>query len=809
MTPPTDPAASTDYSNLKFDKEFSLAVAPSRMSAKWANKKTTISEFSYKLSQTIRTHETFDEFLAMPKGTQDEIKDCGGYVAALLKGGRRDKGSVANRQLLTFDVDYGTPKTVERIKKVLGEVAFTLASTHKHSEKKPRFRLIVYPDRVMSCDEHEAVARKVAEGVDIEVFDEGSFQNNRLLFWSSTSSDGPFFYYHNDKPLLSVDKVLGRYGSDGDGWKDTWSWPRSSRETKSFDRLLKKQADPLLKKGLIGAFCRTVPLITALDDYLGDIYKKEKEGRYSYVDGTSTGGLLVYDDKFAYSHHASDPCSNQCLNAFDLIRLHKFGYLDDKVKPDTLTSKLPSYKEMVEWARGIEAVKAELIKSKIDIDVGDFDDFDNFEDVEKDNSNWKTKLQTRENGDTKPTYVNAVHIISHEPELAEIMRFNEFSQSLERVDTEKKVLDWGDADSLRVRQYVDRKYGTDFPAQKMADAINTVGYKNTYHPVRDYLNGLTWDGLERVETMFIDYLGADDNIYTREVAMCVCTAAVSRIFEPGFKFDFAVTLVGGQGIGKTTFIRELGLRKWYGELLSFENQKAMEQIAGKWIVEITELSATNKNELEQQKSFLSAQNTRVRMSYGRYPINFLRQQVFFGSTNREEFLKDSTGNRRWLPIKCEVKLLDYEKLKNEVDQIWAEAYEVFYAQGRTVYLSEVAQVIAFGEQEDRRESDPWEGVISTWLDTDAYIDRYDTMMGSMEGQTSPRDRVCIAEVWEDCLGMNRQQQTKQPDRMRIAAILDRQQEKWRRNKWKKSFGTRFGQQKSWENIEIAKQKVPF
>ena len=196
------------------------------------------------------------------------------------------------------------------------------------------------------------------------------------------------------------------------------------------------------------------------------------------------------------------------------------------------------------------------------------------------------------------------------------------------------------------------------------------------------------------------------------------------------------------------------------------------------------------------------------MSYGHHPKTFKRQQVFFGTTNLREFLKDSTGNRRWWPVKCNVKILDYEKLRAEIDQIWAEVYEVFWAQGHSVYLSDEAQGMAFDEQEARREADPWEGMVDAWLETETYKDRYSTMLGSMEGEMEPRSLVCIAEVWEDCLGNNRQHQSKQYDRTRIGAILDRQP-KWKRSQWNRSFGLRFGKQRCWEHIERSKEETPF
>ncbi len=800
-----DPAPET-AAPLRYDKEVNLATASSRMAKKWANKSMLVSELVQKLSITTRTQENVEEFKELPKNERDNLKDIGAFVGGMLKGGNRSKDSVANRSFITLDIDYGNTKTLEVIKQKV-QFAFTIYSTHSHAPKNPRYRLLIWPDRVMTADEYQPIARRMADKVGIEWFDDSSYESNRLFYWPSTPADGDYVFFHQDAPFLPVDKVLNAYGGD-DAWKDVGLWPRSSRETKSFDRMMSKQANPLEKKGIVGALCRNISMRDALKDHLSDVYKFEGGDRYTYVEGTSTKGLVVYGE-LCFSNHNSDIAGGQCLNSFDLLRLHKFGDLDKDQGPEITTSKLPSYKEMIEWARGVDGVKIDLVKSGIDIGLEDFDSFG----VNEEGKEWFSELKTDNAGTIKTTYVNAAVIIENDPKTTGTIQHNKFSQSIEIIDkTTGKAREWDNLDSLRLREYIDKTYNTDFPPQKVEDAITFVGDAHSYHPVREYLEGLEWDGVRRIETMLIDYMGAEDNAYTREAALCLMSAAVHRVFQPGFKFDTCIVLGGAQGIGKTTFIRELGLRKWYGTLTSFDSQKAMEQIAGKWIIEITELSAVNKSELEQQKSFLSDQFTKVRLSYDRRATVFERQQVFFGSTNRDEFLKDSTGNRRWWPVWCNVKDLDYKKLRSEVDQLWAEAYGVLWVQGKSACLSEAAQRIAFDEQEDKRESDVWGGRINEWLRTQAPKDRYDTKLGSFnENDVAPRDKVCISEVWEDCLGMNPQQQIKRMDQMRISAILDSESE-WERPKWKRSFGIRFGKQKAWENkelAEIAKQNIPF
>ena len=785
----TDPDA-TIPSKLEYDKEFSIAVAQSRMSAKWINKSMSVLEFAGKLGTTARTQETFDEYLTMSKGDQDTIKDVGGYVGAMLKGGRRTKASVANRQILTFDIDYGKPETVERVKKALAAYCYTISSTHKHSEAKPRFRVVGYTDRVMTVEEYQAVARKVAEKIDIEVFDTGSYDVNRLLFWPSTSSDGKFLFYHNDQPFIPVDKMLNGYG-EKDAWKDTSLWPRSSRETKRFDRILKHQADPLTKKGIIGAFCRVVSIEQALKDRLGDVYKKESADRYTYIDGSSSKGLVVYDGKFAYSNHDSDPCCGQLCNAFDLVRIHKFGHLDDETSPNTSTVKLPSYTQMIEWAQDVKGVKADLVRSGQAIDESSFDVFNTGNEAPDEDNEWAGELQFTAKGELKSSLHNAMTIVQNNPRLKDAMRFNEFSQILERSDGSQ----WIEKDSLNLHKYIGAHYGPDFSSQKIMNAIYQRGYENSHHPVRDYLWGLRWDGVSRLEPLFIDYFGCPDNVYTREAALCWFAAAVYRVMEPGYKFDFAPVISGEQGVGKTTFLRVMGYEKWYGELSSFDPKIAIEEISGKWLVEINEMGATNKQALEAQKSFLSACYTRTRLAYRRDAENYGRQCVFMGTTNQDEYLKDSTGNRRWWPIEVSVEAIDIEKLKVERDQIWAEAL-VLWCGGYETFLTPEAEVLAREAQEAKLEEDEWKGKIEAWLEQEAYRDRYLSKLGSRGGPLGQRDRVCFAEIWEDCL--EQEGKAWSSDKGRVRHIMKKIEG------WKKSdgtwFGNRFGHQRGWVTV---------
>jgi hypothetical protein len=776
---------------LQYDKELSIATATNRFATKWINKTILISGMVQKLTTTTRTHETSDEYAAMPKDDRDAIKDVGAFVGGTLKGGRRRKVDVANRHLITLDIDYAARATKDKIKKALSNMCFTIYSTHTHTPEKPRYRLIIYPDRVMLSDEYQAVSRRMAEHIDIEVFDGTSYDTNRLFYWPSTSSDGEFVAYHHDAPFLPINTILAEYGAD-DAWRDVSLWPRSSKETKAIDRLLKKQVDPRTKQNIIGAFCRTVSIRNAIERWLRDVYKKEGSDRYTYIPGSGAKGLVIYNDVFAYSNHDTDPCSGQTCNAFDLVRIHKFGHLDSDADFGTPSMKLPSYREMIEWAHDVEGVRIDLIKNNlVTVDISDFDDFD--KDEGEGEGKWIERLQVTEGGIIKTSFFNAVQILRNDPGIKDQMRLNLFSEQVEHSDTS---YDWSDQDSLKIREYIGGKYSVDFPAVKIIDAIEYQASMSAYHPVRDYLESLAWDGKLRIADLFIRYFGCSDNEYVRDATLCWFTAAVYRVYEPGYKFDTSLVLSGAQGIGKTFFLREIGKTKWYGELSSFDPKIAIEEITGKWIVEISELSATNKQELEQQKSFLSACSTRVRMAYARYAKEFRRQCIFMGTTNMSEYLKDSTGNRRWWPLDATTdQIIDIDALRADVDQIWAEAYHL-YKEGRSVILTDVAAKIAADAQEDKQEIDEWTGVIESWLAEETYPDRYDQKKGSFEqGDKILRDKVCIPEIWDDCLEIKCL--PRPADKRRIGQILNNMKG------WKKGttsrFGMRYGTQKVWKN----------
>ena len=272
-----------------------IAVGNSRMDKKWKNRDISWEDFCKKVSTTQRTTETVEEYRKLRKGKQDNIKDVGGFVGGHLKEGRRRNGNVLCRSMLTLDVDYGTPEFWDELKMFSG-FKCCVYSTHKHTPESPRLRLIIPLSREVSEDEYPAVGRMVAKELGIDLFDDTTYEPCRLMYWPSTSVNGEFFFDIQDGSELDPDEYLSKY----DDWRDTSTWPVSSRQSEVIKRSIKEQADPTTKPGVVGTFCRAYTVEDAIETFLAEIYEPSAmEGRYDYIPADSSAGLVIYGDKFA------------------------------------------------------------------------------------------------------------------------------------------------------------------------------------------------------------------------------------------------------------------------------------------------------------------------------------------------------------------------------------------------------------------------------------------------------------------------------------------------------------------------------
>lgn len=613
------------------DINLNIAVGNSRHETKWKNIEVSWSKLLYKLSTTSRTNETIKEYFNMSKTNRDKIKDVGGFVGGTLKSGRRKAENLANRSLLSLDMDFintSVEDVWDSITMFFGN-ELCIYTTHSHTPDKPRIRLIIPLNRPVLPDEYQAIARRVAYDIGIDMFDDTTYTPVRLMYWPSTSKDGEYVFRHQKGSLLNADEILKSYFD----WTDIKEWPTSSREDNLIVNKAKRQEDPYEKKGFIGAFCRTYTVPEVINKFLDDVYAPTNhEGRYTYKEGSTVGGLVVYEDKFAYSHHGTDPISEMLCNAFDLVRIHKFGPLDESedVKENTPANRLPSFTKMMELASEDSEVKLTLGRERFESLDGEFD-FSNEDDKEV-NLDWMEKLTYDKKGEIENTIQNALVILENDPRVKDKLIYDEFANRAIVKNgvpwTDMQEHDWMDMDDSGVRFFLENSYNIT-TAYKIEDAKNLVFDRNKFHPIRDYLKGLEWDGKKRVDSLFIDYLGADDNIYTRSVARIQMVGAVARVMKPGVKFDTMPTFTGPQGIGKSTFIAKIS-KGWYSDNLNtMTGKEAAELLQGVWHIELGELNATKKSDRDLVKSFLSRQEDIYRVAYAKHTSRFPRQCVFW------------------------------------------------------------------------------------------------------------------------------------------------------------------------------------
>lgn len=593
------------------DMEIQISVGKSRYEKQWKNQTMMWSAFLDKVRDTYRTRETMSEYLKLTKKKQDEIKDIGGFVGGQLKEGRRLDTNVMNRTLITLDADYASPDLWDDIDLLFG-YSCCMYSTHKHRPDSPRYRLIIPLSNPVGPEQYEAIARKLAEDIGIDYFDDTTYQASRLMYWPSTSADGEYVYHCLDGPVLDPQCVLDRYPD----WRDISFWPMSSRVQEIKKRAAKKQGDPLEKDGLIGAFCRTYDIRSAITTFLADVYEPcREENRYTYIKGSTAGGLVTYNDRFAYSNHATDPCSMQLCNAFDLVRIHKFHDLDADAKPETPVNKLPSWVAMMDFIRK----DSDTIKT---MDMERIRDFE--EDFEEDNYVWMSELKRGgKNNDILPTRSNIEIILKNDPNLKDgVGGLDIFKSRVYKTANlpwwkyDKYRSQWIDDDDSALRSYIEKYYEIN-SKERVLDALINVHRENSYNSVTRYLSALNWDGVERLDTLFIDYLGAEDSEYVRAVTRKQLCAAVKRAYEPGCKYDTVLVLSGPQGVGKSYIISRLG-QEWFSDTIpAIKGKDAYEALDGKWILELGELNATRKSEIEAVRLFITSTSDNYRKAYAR------------------------------------------------------------------------------------------------------------------------------------------------------------------------------------------------
>lgn len=745
-------------------RELAFCLGNSRAALVWHPRKMTMEALWEKLQNPIRTAETAVEYHAMKKSERDAVKDKGGFFAGTLKGSRRKADEVISRSMITLDHDRLKPGCFDAFAFKHCAIVYT---THSHIAEAPRARILVPLTRDVTPDEYNAIARYLADGIGMDTVDLCSFKINQLMYWPTASSDGEYICRKYEGGWLDPDVFLAAHPN----WQDCSSLPTAQGEKEAVERERKRQADPLSKEGIVGAFCRAYPIQEAMQTFLSDVYEPTTdENRWGYTKSASIPGVMIYDGKFAYSHHASDLAYGKLCNAYDLVGTHLFD---------------GDFTRMAEFAAKDEKVRTLALKERQERAAEEFSEEDD----------WKDKLvRQKKSTQLENSLYNIKLIMQNDPYMKNIV-FNQLADGMEikgEVPWAHPGKFWRDADDAQLICYVDDNYGT-FSARNYDIAVAKAVDDRSYHPIREYFAALPpWDGVARVDTLLIDYLGAADNAYTRAVSRKVLCAAYRRIKEPGIKFDYMPVLNGAQGIGKSTFIANLGM-DWFSDSLTLSDMNdktAAEKLQGYWILEIGELAGMKKADLDKVKAFVSRVDDKYRASFGRRVTSHPRQCVFFGTTNSENgYLRDITGNRRYWNIKLSgsSKYRPWQMTSELVRQIWAEVM-ILADVGEKLYLPPDLEEYAKEEQREAMEHDEREGLVRLYLDTllpanwdemDLY-QRREFLRGDDTTPVGTDVRVIVSnmEIWCECFS-RKKEDLRSIDSYAIAAIMSRLPE------WKK------------------------
>lgn len=356
------------------ERTLTLALGRTVTSAAVEHQQFTWAQFLETLRHPKRSSETAAVYDEMTREEQSALKDVGHFVPGRFAADTRRGESLQARDAVALDFDH-VPTGIDFLARLrasdLGSLTWAAHTTRKHRAKSPRWRLLIPLAQSVSREAYEPLARDLAKRINIEWADQTTYEWARVMHWPSVCLDGEFLCEVNDGIWLDPEMWLEEHYLE---WRDATEWPVSSREAKELRQTRKKLGPPGEKPGLIGAFCRVYDILGAIERYLPGVYLEgASSGRLSYARGSGANGAVLYDNnQFLFSHHESDPAGHRCVNAFDLVRIHRFGSLDAECDPATPMQDRPSHRAMAGLAAQDAAVMAELQRESTE----DFRDFD-------------------------------------------------------------------------------------------------------------------------------------------------------------------------------------------------------------------------------------------------------------------------------------------------------------------------------------------------------------------------------------------------------------------------------------------------
>lgn len=796
-------------------KKYKITTFKSRFVSEGTLTEKTLEEIYNAFKHKVkRTKEKLNEYVNADKATKLQIKDVGGYIGGETEGNKRTNNVRIKRQLLTLDIDTKRPNIFPYLERNIHFYCI-VHSTHSHTPDENRLRIIAPLSREVSEDEYQALGRKVAydiENARLEtnqgLFDETTFQANRLMFFPSVPSDGEYIcellnldMTTEEQPVIDVDKVLDSYLDKNDVYE--WFKPEKQDEVQMGKSALENK-NPLKAKGMVGAFNRTYTISQAIEKFLSNVYQKERNGRYTFIGGESHGGgIILENDTIFYSHHGTDPANSYYRSAFDLVRIHKFGSYDSGFTPEkelesAVVEKSDSFTKMIEFCRSIPEVvehsdanislarRLEQQEQYVNDHWLDAEpDKPEEEKSEKDKS-WLVQLDGLKSNAAKLDI-----IFSNDDTIGNLFYFDTFRANIcfqrkpfwHRDFVDGQALQ--DKDMAHIRVHLDKVYGVR-GEKAIDDAIVVEADKIQKNKVLDFFEGLKWDGTPRLDTFFEEFFKVAPNPFTKVAFKHWLVGAVSRIFRAGAPMDMLLIIKGRQGIGKSLFFKKLATLDFgkpadhlYSDTkIDFDKAKdSYEQLEGIWIYEWKELAGMNMSEQESIKAFVDKTEDKFRRSYGRRNVEIKRRVAFGGSTNESTPLRDRTGNRRFLVLEAqnnqnECYIKDPKKFTQELrDQLLAEAIHL-YKEGFDIFhwTDEELEWWERSNESNLAENDLL-GSISSYLsmkrpkhwysmsveEMQDYMKSYDFDKGTSSspfwtpGNIETPNRVCVMEIWKVAL----------------------------------------------------------
>lgn len=735
--------------------------------------KTFRFEFSEGVApQTYDEALTLDDIATMLRhpGTEKREKS---YLPGELKNHHRKSVNVINRSVITLDLDGALEGGFEALCGFLSDFYYFWHTTYSHSEEKPSYRFLVPLAEPVTPGQYGDLVRQIIAANPQASIDAASAKPAQIMF--APACKDPFSY---------------DYGVHEGSLVNGAQWLASVNGGESVVPLgrLDKKGEPAEAPGIVGQFNRAYPNLDELIAVFELPYELDgASGRYRYTgsSATATPGMRELDERpgLYYSWHAHDPAAGYAQNAFDLVRIHKFGHLDTEYKGPV--NRAPSYTACRDFLDTHKGFNKRAAAQAYETVVSSLSDQENcgverttpahethtsvevLTTEEIDNTQWVSQLEVdRKTGKFVDSLRNLTLIFDNDPKMkgvgwcergeyftdADPHNWPNTKQSPKLTENQKVLL----------RNRYENIYGLRVPPERLVQIFAERKVVNSFDPVRVYLESLHWDGNKRMETCLP---GVEDTEYNRMVARKVLLAAVARTFEPGVKVDEALILVGPEGTGKSSWIKEMS-KGFSVEFQNIESKDTVQILSETWIAMAEESEVVAKSDFNRLKSFLTQTSDTYRVPYAVEPETRLRRWVVWGSTNDMELLRERDGNRRFLMIEC-VRPRDFDLLTPEyVDQIWAEAVHA-YLMGESHVMNSYERELAHSAREQHIHSDALTESIAEHLRlpiTSDWHEKKPETLRSIVGQWNvdvigstgdkERDFITPKEVWVEVEGMS-------------------------------------------------------